>query len=1037
MRSVLVIVIFAITVCIFFGDVLFGDRILLTCNPARWQPWRTYASREQLSARTYRTDSARTYLPRNAELSRRVNAGEIPLWNPYVFGGYPFFADPQSRVAYPISLLLALLDPAEALGYDIAIHFFLAMLGMYLFLRSINSTVIGSMTGALAYGFSSFFFTRMGHPTFVASASWIPFFFYGFETARSGTGRHAVLLAVFLALGYLSGFPQVFMFGVVALVVYVICHCVEDALHGRSRVGLRNAKILGVSGGLSLLLVCVQLVPFWELVRNSAGLGMRFEVMKSAFLARPLLLIRSIVPRFFGNPVEGTRWLRLLQPATHPFNPGFLVYYSVGCLIAAVAGLVFIKRSGRIRALLVLLVLSVGIATSGLLLRAAYAAVPLFRYSQIDRIEIIACFALAALGGVSLSELSTIPDERLRRYFLWIVVVLLAVTVVASRVLVVGAPSIMAEVMGRGQSIGRDVYGGMGSAKIMRWSLEGGAQWLAYERKQFLIALFFALLSVGLIAMHASRRWAQQRPGRIIPVLFMLVVLLDLGIVARSYYVSQPRSVMAETPGLEVLKDASASSGRWRIMKIDPQQPVLPTNINQVFGVYSLTGRSTVVPASFMDFVRAPNLGTTMPARSIGVTPIRPGPHTDFMCVMYLVADDAEPLLFRSPGLAAAAKVEQLRPGLRLFTVGDETRMAVVQRPGEDVCFDILLPSVAYLDAYVAFETGGGGPRDSLTALLACEGRSGRIEFRRTFALESDAGRWHPVRLDVSEVSGTYVSVTLHIIPQARPGISEPTVAWGGLDLVYDDCSVEAVENGYEVVGPYSGRTLSLEVTSSAEDMLLELVYDDGPTVLRRLGLPPGLKSRTLMITVPEGVRSSLTVRSGSAFVLKTAKIVHPAAVPSLDYDLVYDGDMNIYENFAATEKGICLDRRAMAGGSGPAQHRLPLAGLGSIDRFICGRCEIDTYEPERVELSVRSERDCYLVFQDLHYPGWKALVDGQERPILTTDMGIRAIEVDKGDHRVEMVFRPTSLKIGLGLTCLGIILSVLYAAKSKKRQEI
>jgi len=40
----------------------------------------------------------------------RLWKGEIPLWNPYTFGGHPFLADVQAAVFYPISLFVILLS---------------------------------------------------------------------------------------------------------------------------------------------------------------------------------------------------------------------------------------------------------------------------------------------------------------------------------------------------------------------------------------------------------------------------------------------------------------------------------------------------------------------------------------------------------------------------------------------------------------------------------------------------------------------------------------------------------------------------------------------------------------------------------------------------------------------------------------------------------------------------------------------------------------------------------------------------------------
>ena len=44
-------------------------------------------------------------------LGEALQNGEIPLWNPYCFGGYPAIADPQSLIFTPSMVLFALAAP--------------------------------------------------------------------------------------------------------------------------------------------------------------------------------------------------------------------------------------------------------------------------------------------------------------------------------------------------------------------------------------------------------------------------------------------------------------------------------------------------------------------------------------------------------------------------------------------------------------------------------------------------------------------------------------------------------------------------------------------------------------------------------------------------------------------------------------------------------------------------------------------------------------------------------------------------------------
>jgi hypothetical protein len=67
-------------------------------------------------------------------------------------------------------------------------------------------------------------------------------------------------------------------------------------------------------------------------------------------------------------------------------------------------------------------------------------------------------------------------------------------------------------------------------------------------------------------------------------------------------------------------------------------------------------------------------------------------------------------------------------------------------------------------------------------------------------------------------------------------------------------------------------------------------------------------------------------------------------------------------------------------------------------------------YEPSRVALLVKSDQPRYLVTSEANYPGWRAWIDGEERPILMTNAAFRGLPVPAGNHEVVFRFRPTIL---------------------------
>jgi hypothetical protein len=103
------------------------------------------------------------------------------------------------------------------------------------------------------------------------------------------------------------------------------------------------------------------------------------------------------------------------------------------------------------------------------------------------------------------------------------------------------------------------------------------------------------------------------------------------------------------------------------------------------------------------------------------------------------------------------------------------------------------------------------------------------------------------------------------------------------------------------------------------------------------------------------------------------------------------------------------------------------------------GWARITSYEAERVDLSVSAPRRRLLVLTDAYYPGWKAEVDGHPAPIHRADYLFRAVSVPAGRHRVEFRYQPASWRIGLGLTCAGLLalLALLVAGAVQARADL
>jgi hypothetical protein len=93
-----------------------------------------------------------------------------------------------------------------------------------------------------------------------------------------------------------------------------------------------------------------------------------------------------------------------------------------------------------------------------------------------------------------------------------------------------------------------------------------------------------------------------------------------------------------------------------------------------------------------------------------------------------------------------------------------------------------------------------------------------------------------------------------------------------------------------------------------------------------------------------------------------------------------------------------------------------------SPDPEVSGTVEIDAYEPEHLALTVDANAQGYLIIADGAYPGWTANVDGESVPILTANYGMRAIPIDADTERVELLYQPGFVTLGMIGAGLGLL---------------
>ena len=86
------------------------------------------------------------------------------------------------------------------------------------------------------------------------------------------------------------------------------------------------------------------------------------------------------------------------------------------------------------------------------------------------------------------------------------------------------------------------------------------------------------------------------------------------------------------------------------------------------------------------------------------------------------------------------------------------------------------------------------------------------------------------------------------------------------------------------------------------------------------------------------------------------------------------------------------------------------------------GTAEIAAQGGNWIELIARADSGGWVVLSDLHYPGWRAQVDGEDSDILPANGAFRAIHVPPGTHTLRLEYQPTWLAWSAALSVGGLL---------------
>ena len=139
--------------------------------------------------------------PLRVLVGQQLRQGHLPVYDPYIWSGAPLLGGWNAGALYPFTFLFAVLPAALAWTVNEFVVYWVAVLGLYAFLRAVGRRPLSSASGAASFGFAGAMDVHLVHFGLVAGTSWLPLILLSMvKLTRSGTwaerGRWSAVLAV-------------------------------------------------------------------------------------------------------------------------------------------------------------------------------------------------------------------------------------------------------------------------------------------------------------------------------------------------------------------------------------------------------------------------------------------------------------------------------------------------------------------------------------------------------------------------------------------------------------------------------------------------------------------------------------------------------------------------------------------------------------------------------------------------------------------------------------------------------------------------
>ncbi len=146
----------------------------------------------------------------------------LPKWDPYIFGGMPFWGAPHADMFYINQVFRFITTPAHAASLSMLFHSIIAFIFSYLYLRKIGVKGHWSFSLSALYSTATFWTSLVfsGHLAKMSIICMLPGIFWALEGVLEGKLLYSGLLGLFAGITVNAGHAQLMYYAFITALIY-------------------------------------------------------------------------------------------------------------------------------------------------------------------------------------------------------------------------------------------------------------------------------------------------------------------------------------------------------------------------------------------------------------------------------------------------------------------------------------------------------------------------------------------------------------------------------------------------------------------------------------------------------------------------------------------------------------------------------------------------------------------------------------------------------------------------------------------------